>query len=429
MRIGIIGFVAEGRAAYEYWRRKGAQITILDRNPETKVPAGVAKVLGPHYLDNLDGFDLLVRSPGVKPWEIESDAPVTSVTKEFFAQCPAPIIGVTGTKGKGTASTLIARILEAAGKTVWLGGNIGRPGLEFLDRVKSTDVVVLELSSFQLMDLDVSPHVAVCLMVVPEHLDWHRDFNEYIQAKSTISRYQAAGDTMVFHAHNQYAKQIAELSAGKKMPYMESPGAQVRGDEIVISGQVICRTDEVGLIGPHNLENICAAVTATWELLGRRTDVIAGVVKAFTGLEHRLERVADIDGVQYVNDTFATNPSAAIAAIRSFDQPLVMILGGYDRSNDLTEMVKAVAEAKPRAVVAIGETGPQIERLLADLRVRPVIRGAQTMPEIVAQARAAARPGDVVLLSPGSASFGLFKNYKDRGLQFREAVRHLEATS
>lgn len=425
MKVGIIGYGTEGKASYDYWRKRGADITIFDANPALAAPEGARTVLGPEYLAELDGYDLLVRSPGVNPAHIKTSSPVTSATREFFAQCPAPIIGVTGTKGKGTTSTLIAEILKAVGKTVWLGGNIGRAGLEFLDEVTPTDVVVLELSSYQLVDLDRSPHIGVCLMIVPEHVLWHGSMDKYAAAKAAIARYQMVGDVLVYHAHNQFSRQIAQMSVAKRIPYLEAPGAYIQDNGVMMSGRQIIPTQEVGLIGPHNLENICAAVTATRDYTNGHEPKLCDVLRSFKGLPNRLEVIRKVRGVVWVNDTFSVNPSATAAAVASFDQPKVLILGGFDRGLDFDGLADAVSGSLIRGVVVMGETGPKIASLLRDRGVLPIVDGGSTMPEIVAAAADLAKSGDVVLLSPGCASFGLFKDYQDRGRQFVAAVQAL----
>jgi len=424
-KVAIVGYGTEGEAAYRYWHELGADITILDADAEKELPKGAKSVLGPKYLEHLEGFDLVVRSPGVKPWLIAIKAPVTTVVNEFFAKCPARIIGVTGTKGKGTTSTLIARILGEAGWRTHLGGNIGKPPLDFLSNVRASHLVVLELSSFQLMDLAVSPHIAVALTIVPEHLDWHRSMHEYVAAKGNLFWHQQADDVAVYNAHNHYATEIAQLSAGEKLPYLEKPGAVIADGQIMMDGVAICAVDEVGLIGPHNLENICAAVTATWELVKRNPDTVARAVKGFTGLPHRLEEVREVGRVRYINDSFSANPIATEAAVKSFMEPKVLILGGMDRGLELAQLAKAVAGGGVKQVVLVGQNTQRLAAAFNAIGFDRYTLGGSSMPEIVAQARRLAAPGDVVLLSPASPSFDMFRNFADRGEQFDAAVRAL----
>lgn len=425
MKVAIVGYGIEGRVSYEYWINQGNEVTIHDAKVDVELPKGARSVLGPNYLSNLDGYDLVVRSAGVKPWEIKTKARVTTATREFFERCPARIIGVTGTKGKGTTSSLIARILGEGGWRTWLGGNIGTSPLEFLSKVRANHLVILELSSFQLMDLERSPHIAVCLMIASEHMDWHHNMREYVTAKGNIFWHQEPGDLAIYNAHNEYSREIAQLSPGRRVPFLESPGAMVEGDTITISGTKICPVSEVGLIGPHNLENICAAITATWELVKGDPAPVRRAVTAFTGLEHRLEFVRELGRVRYYDDSFSTTPETAVAAIRSFAGPKVIILGGSEKNSNYTEMAKVVATEDVRQVILIGLTAPRIRAALEAAGYTKAITGPAQMSEIVASARAVSEPGDIVILSPACASFDLFKNYKDRGNQFKAAVSAL----
>lgn len=418
MKVAILGYGIEGQAAYKYWHALGDEITIFD-DKLVAVPDGANFQQGPDW--QLEDFDLIVRSPGIRPERIPAGAIVTSVVREFMAKCPAPIIGVTGTKGKGTTSTLIAKMLEAAGKTVHLGGNIGLPGLEFLDQVKPEDWVILELSSFQLMDITQSPHIGVCLMIVPEHLNWHKDMAEYIEAKGNLFRFQVAGDAAVYNATNDYSTQIAQLSKGTKLPYLDKAGAYIENNEIKFQDTIICKASKVGLIGPHNLENVCAAVAAAYPIVNDPAP-LATAIKEFKGLEHRLEMVGEIGQITYIDDSFSTTPEAAIAAIKSFAHPKILILGGSDKGSDYAELAKTVAASNVREVVAIGDTAGRITSSLEASGFHRYHTGDTKMYDIVQSAKQHAQPGDVVLLSPACASFGLFKSYKERGDQFKASV-------
>jgi UDP-N-acetylmuramoylalanine--D-glutamate ligase len=423
MRVAVIGYGVEGRSAAKYWQAQGADITVRDQHPLTELAPGATVVTGPEYLEGLDDYDLVVRTASVKPWLIKTKAPVTTVVKEFMAKCPARIVGVTGTKGKGTTATLIARILGEAAWRTWLGGNIGISPLDFLSKVRANHIVVLELSSFQLMDLDVSPHIAVALMITPEHLDWHRNAREYISAKGNIFWHQRPDDMAIYNAGNDYSTQIAQLSPGTKRPYMAAPGARVEGDQIVIEDTVICRTDEVALVGAHNLENVCAAATATWDLVAQNPAPIARATKAFTGLEHRLELVREVKGVRYYDDSISTVPDTAIAAIKAFPEPKIVILGGSDKKSDFTALGPAVARGNVRYAVLVGEMAPAIKAALEAAGVRKIVIGPQRMTDLVSTIQSLAEPGDVVLLSPACPSYDQYRDFSDRGDQFKAAVR------
>jgi UDP-N-acetylmuramoylalanine--D-glutamate ligase len=431
MKIAILGYGEQGRSAYEYWR-DGNEITVCDENEELALPEGVQRRLGTDYLRGLDGFDLIVRSPSIYPRDItDANSPailekITTVTNEFFKVCPSKnIVGVTGTKGKGTTSALITKMLEADGRRVHLGGNIGTPPLDLLkDNIRPDDWVVLELANFQLIDIRYSPPIAVCLMVVPEHLDWHTESEEYIEAKSRLFRYQTVDDYAIYYAKNEISKQVASTGTGRKVPYYAPPGAVVEDNKIVIGGQVICEAGELKLLGRHNWQNVCAAVTAVWQVT-QNLDAMRSVLTTFGGLEHRLEFVRELNGVRYYEDSFGTTPETAIVAIQAFDKPKVIILGGSDKGADYKQLAETVAAANVRKVLLIGEQAKRIGTALDGVGFGKTMPGGTTIEEIVDSARAQGRPGDVVLLSTACASFDMFKNYKDRGEKFKAAVRAL----
>lgn len=430
MKIAVIGFNTEGQASYEYFRAHGDEITICDQNASLAIPEGVEAQLGPHYLDHLDKFDLIVRTPGLPPQHILAANPtvehkITSGTNEFLrAVTTKNIIGVTGTKGKGTTSTLIAKILEAAGKKVWLGGNIGVPVLGFIHDIKPDDWVVLELSSFQLIDLRYSPHIGVCLMIVPEHLNWHADLKEYTDAKQNLFANQTPEDTAIYFNENETSKALATASPGKKIPYYASPGAYIEGGFIKIDNQAICQTNELKLLGEHNWQNVCAAVTATWQVT-HNAEALKSALTSFTGLPFRLEFIRDFNNVAYYNDSFGTTPETAMVALQAIDKPKVIILGGSDKGASYEALAQTVINTNVRAVVVIGEIAPKITAALQAAGYTAVFNGGKDMLTIVGTARQLAQPGDAVLLSTGAASFDLFKDYKDRGNQFTEVVQAL----
>lgn len=430
MRVAILGFDLEGRASYDYYQAQAADITICDQNPAIVVPAGVPSQLGPDYLKNLDQFDILVRTAGLPPAKILEANPtvaskITSNTNEFLAHSATKnIIGVTGTKGKGTTSSLIYEMLKKAGKTAYLAGNIGVPALTLLPKVKADDWVVLELSSFQLSDLRLSPHISVCLMVVPEHLNWHEDFADYQNAKGNVFSHQGDQDIAIYFADSPIAAKLAESSPGQKLPFYKDPGAYVSGDRIMVGQTYVCSTKEIKLLGRHNWQNVCAAITAVWQVT-KDINAIRDVLISFTGLVHRLEFVRTIDGVDYYDDSYGTTPETAIVAIQSFDQPKVLILGGSDKGATYGQLALAVIQGNVRAVIAIGDIGPKISHALQLVGFENIIKGGNDMPTIVGQAKNAAKHGEVVLLSTASASFGLFKDYQDRGDQFKAAVKAL----
>lgn len=434
MKIAIVGYDTEGRASYDYFAAQEHELAICDQNPAVQVPDGVEAVLGDGYLDNLGRFDLVVRTAGLPPRLILEKNPgidnkVTTLVNEFLRVCPTKnVIGVTGTKGKGTTSTLITKMLEAGGKQVHLGGNIGMPPLSFLPELTPDSWVVLELSSFQLIDLRYSPHLAVCLMVVPEHLNWHTDMPEYLAAKSRLFMYQTPDDIGIYYAGNELSKQIASAGSGQKLPYYEPPGAAVDNGAISISGQAICRTDELKLLGRHNWQNACAAVTAAWQVT-QNAEVIRSVLTTFGGLPHRIELVREVAGVCYYNDSYASGLHATEAAILAVPGKKVMILGGYERMIPIDFFGKFAVEhaSEFRELLLIGVSAERLAGVLdkANFSNYIVDKQAQTMSQIVAKATSLAETGDAIVLSPGFASFDMFKNFEDRGLQYKAAVENL----
>lgn len=428
MKIAVAGYGIEGEASYRYFTGKGDDVTILDeREAVDSLPEGARTILGPSAFTNLAEYDMVVRTPSLAPAKLAGARKIWSATNEFFAQCNAPIIGVTGTKGKGTTSSLIAAILSKADKTVHLVGNIGTPALDVLSKITKDDIVVYELSSFQLWDLERSPHVAVVLLIEPDHLNVHKGFNDYVLAKANIGVHQTADDIMIYHPDNQQSARVASLSlAGKKMRFLTQEAAHIEDGVIIIDGHKICEVQQVGLLGEYNLQNVSAAISAAWQFTQNK-DAIAEAVRSFKGLPHRLEFVREVYGVRYYNDSFSSAPTATMAAITAFEDPIVLIVGGYDRGIDFEPLVQSIRNAKNiRQVIAIGQTRERLTTLLRDAGMKNVHSiNEQTIGPVVEVAAKSAQAGDVVLLSPGCASFDMFKNFYERGEMFKRAVEEL----
>jgi len=425
MKIAIVAFGVEGQASYEYYSKDPTNdITIFDQNPDLIAPEGVKTVLGPDAFTHLEDYDLILRSPPIAPDSLHTQGKIWSVTNEFFAQCPADIIGVTGSKGKGTTSSLIASILEAAGYKVWLLGNIGIPALSVLDQIQADDIVVYELSSFQLWDLQKSPSTAVVLFIEQEHLDVHKDMADYVAAKANIAKHQTTSDILIYNRENEYATSIAQSSSAIKIGYPGSLTTHLKDDSFYNGEQFLCSTDALQLKGQHNLSNATAAIDAIWKYTQDPLCIEAGL-RAFKGLPHRLSYVTTVDGVDYYDDSIATTPASAIAALRAFDQPKVIILGGSSKGSDFSELAQELLKHEVQAIL-IGDEAPVIASALeaAGFTSFETIEQA-TATTFVEKAHELATPGSVVLLSPSAASFGLFKNYADRGDQFTAAVRAL----
>lgn len=447
MNIAILGYGVEGESVYNYYRAKypEASFTVYDNKAEPKKPLPE----GVEFVGNVTDFkgitaDLAVKTPAIPPWEVKVTGEVTTMTREFLKTCPAPVIGVTGTKGKGTTASLIKSILDAAGKKTWLVGNIGVGAFDILDQIQPDDIVVYELSSFQLWDIDVSPHIAVVLGIEPEHLDVHKDFDDYLQAKANIRRYQGIDDECLYHPTNEYARMVAatplvnapvvdreyggSIEFAKRYAIPDDDQVYEKDGFFCVQGRQICSTDHLKLPGRHNIENACAAMSAVSELwLGVTDEQYAKGLESFTGLPHRLKFVRELDGINYYDDSIATTPGSAIAALAAFEQPKVIILGGSYKGATYGELAAKIAASDVRAVILIGEEAPKIEAAIKAQGVKNYknLGLAVTMTDIVNEAKNAAQPGDAVILSPSCASFDMFRSYADRGEQFIQAVQNL----
>lgn len=430
MRVAIAGYGLEGESNYRYWSISGENdITIIDqKTPQRDLPSGVKTLIGEDAFEKLADFDLVVRTAGLAPYKIKTNGKVWSATNEFFDKCPAPIIGVTGSKGKGTTASLITSILERSGRNVWLLGNIGKPSLDVIGDIQQSDIVVYELSSFQLWDLQKSPHIAVVLFMEQEHQNVHTSMEDYVTAKANITKYQTEGDILIYNQSNQYAKYIAENSKAQLIGYADITTAHISDNNFYYGEQIICSVDTLKIIGKHNQDNACAAIDAAWHFT-QDTEVITRGLAAFSGLPHRLSFVKEVDGAKYYDDSIATTPNAAIAALRSFDGPKVIILGGSSKGSDFSDLAKElVNQSRSDLIYAIliGDESTHIaEACKAVGFLEFEIMNNPTMVDIVKRAHYMAVRGGVVLLSPAGASFGLFKDYADRGEQFEAAVMAL----
>jgi len=468
MKVAIIGYGREGKAVTEYFRgKKSAELFVCDANAELSLSpnkiTSAAKIhlrTGPDYLRGLASYDLIFRSPGVPYLTSELQAvkeKLTSGTRYFFEKAPCPIIGVTGTKGKGTTCTLLYELLKKGYKKgrVFFGGNIGTPALGFLDELTPDDLVILELSSFQLQDLDRSPHIAVVLGVTEDHLDHHKNRKEYVDAKRTIAQHQGKNDMLIVDADDATA--LSFLKGSKARPFQISldahtePGAFVKVGSLVINdgetGLIFGERGATGLQGEHNLYNILSAAMAA-HLCGVPVEVIQKAVHDFKGLPHRLQLVRELKGARYYDDSASTNPSTTAAAVAAFSQPTTLIVGGSDKQADFAPMAKAIVEQlNVKTVIMMGQTAPKIEAALEkaaaiqaeevvarieatgrDVRRREVqleLVTAETYQEAFMVAYLTAQPGEVVLLSPGCASFDMFDSYEHRGEVFTRYIEGL----
>lgn len=425
--VAVVGFGIEGRDAINYLIAQEAGVTLLDKKQEADfdfsgIDKGKIKIkTGEDYLNDLSDYEFIVRSPGVYRYlpeliEYEKNGgKITSAIKIFFENCPGKIIGVTGTKGKGTTSTLIYNLLKEDGRDAHLSGNIGKPYLELLPILNENSWVVMEMSSFQLIDMDKSPYISVVLNVTSDHMDWHKDLDEYVNAKKNIVRFQNASDYSLINEEYESSKDFAKEAKGKVVFFSKEKLDPRYRENLLLKGE-------------HNLENIAAAVAAA-EVLNIDKDAIKKVVSNFKGLEHRLELVGMVSGVTFYNDSFATGPQPTIAAIKSFSEPETLILGGSDKGLEFSELGDVISKTENVAnILLIGLIGPKIGDAVKSAGYKGNILdlGSPTMDYIVKKALELTPKGGVVILSPAAASFDMFKNYKDRGNQFRAAVTNLQ---
>ena len=423
----------------------GIRVTACDKRTREELGAladelegaGCALRLGPDYLEGLHE-DVIFRTPGLRPdtpqiaAAVANGSVLTSEMEAFFQVCPCPIIAVTGSDGKTTTTTIIAELLKAAGNTVWLGGNIGHPLLCDAEGMQPHDYAVLELSSFQLMTMDRSPHIAVVTNLAPNHLDIHRDMAEYVAAKENIFRHQTAGDIAVFNADNAITAEQSTRAAGRSRRFSRqsplSDGVFLRGDDIVCRGpegeRVIMQTSDIRIPGVHNVENYMAAIAAVDGLVPDA--VIRDFARSFGGVEHRIELVRTLHGVRYYNDSIASSPSRTIAGLRSFPGKVILIAGGYDKHIPFDVLGPEVT-AHVKLLVLCGATAGKIRAAVEaapDYRPgHPEIIEVTPFRAAVEAARDRAVPGDVVTLSPACAAFDQFKNFAERGKVFKEIVR------
>ncbi len=406
MRIAILGYGMEGRSARRFLKKKypHADIEIRDRKSS------------PNYLKDLEKFNMIARSPGI-PYllpEIQRakkrGVAVTSATKLFFEHCPATVIGITGTKGKGTTATMLYRILKSAGKDVRLVGNIGKVALDSVPKLTKKSLVIFELSSFQLQDLDVSPHLAIVLEIAPDHQDHHKSIREYVDAKANIARHQKKKDLVVYLPGNTFSRQIATESKGRKIPAEAAELREIAGANIRAPGT-------------HNLQNAFVAATAARALDVGIEDIARGL-RRFKGLPYHIQLEKMVNGVSYYNDSASTNPIATAAALSAISGPNILIAGGVDKNFDYGILKPAMCKSAVCLVILYGANRSKIARQLSGCGVPAVF--ARDLSAALAAARRNAKPGDAVLFSPASASFDMFKNSKDRGKMFSRLVKNLQ---
>lgn len=439
-RIAVLGLGVSNRPLVRLLLRYGCTVMGCDKTPREKLDAEVLELeqagaelhLGEGYLGGIQA-DLVFRTPGMHPGNPaleqlrRNGAEVTSEMEVFFELCPCTILAVTGSDGKTTTTTLIAEMLKAAGKTVWLGGNIGTPLLPLCEQMKQEDYAVVELSSFQLMDMHCSPHVAVVTNLAPNHLDVHKDMAEYIEAKTNIFRFQDKFDVLILNADNAITNAFTGNGKTRRFSRLhKTEGVWVENGTIYRDGEAVLNRDDILIPGEHNVENYMAAILAVQGLVS--DDVVRHVAKTFGGVEHRIELVRIKDGVKFYNDSIASSPTRTIAGLKSFREQVILIAGGYDKHIPYDVLGPEICEHVKKLYL----NGATADKIRAAVEAAPAYKPG--CPEIidcgdfasaVHAAAEGAEAGDIVLMSPASAAFDQFKNFMVRGAFYKKLIMEL----
>ncbi len=438
--IAVLGLGVSNRPLVRLLLSYGCSVTGCDKVPREKLDAEVLELekcgcrlqVGAGYLEGLTA-DVVFRTPGMHPHNPalrtlqENGAQITSEMEVFFSVCPCTILAVTGSDGKTTTTTLISEMLKADGKTVWLGGNIGTPLLPLVPQMSEKDYAVVELSSFQLMDMTHSASVAVVTNLSPNHLDVHKDMHEYVDAKKNVFRFQGKGDKLIVNADNEITDGFTGPGITKKFSRRKEAHVCLRGHKICADGREVLDTRDILIPGVHNVENYMAAIAAVKGLVS--DDAIRKTAKTFGGVEHRIELVRVKDGVRFYNDSIASSPSRTIAGLRSFPEKVILIAGGYDKHIPYDALGPEICSRVSKLFVN-GATGGLIRAAVEGCPQytagNPEIVDCTDLADAVYKAAAAAVSADVVLLSPASAAFDQFKNFMVRGDYYKKIVMELE---
>ena len=448
-KVAVIGLGVSNLPLLDYLYEKKANVTVFDDRTIDEIPKDILNKIttygfdfsfGKESLEKLKGFNLIFRSPSCLPTkpelkaEAQRGAIVTTEVEMLMEMCPCKMIGVTGSDGKTTTTSLINAILQKAGYNTFLGGNIGTPLFTKLPEIKPEDVLVLELSSFQLMNMNVSPDIAVITNITPNHLNIHKDYEEYIEAKKSIFKNQDENGILVLNYDNDITRECAKEANGKVV-FFSSKEKLDNGfivDDNVIKEceekvrKHILNTDEVILRGKHNFANIATALAATKTLVD--SDIAVQAIKEFRPVEHRIEFVREIDGVKWYNDSASSSPSRTLSGLNAFKENIVLIAGGYDKNLDYTPIAKPIIE-KVKTLILIGQTAEKIFEVVkteSEKQNKTIdIYMCDSLEETIKIAKKSAKKGEVVLFSPASASFDMFKNFADRGNKFKKLVNEL----
>ncbi len=447
-KVAVLGFARQGKALARWLPTIGARVLVSDsRTPEklsseTALFPDVEFVLGGHPESMLDGVDLLCISGGVSPElpivqeAIKRRIPISNDAELFMQRSPAPVIGITGSAGKTTTTTLTGEILKRAGMTTWVGGNIGDVLLDVLPQIQKEDVVVMELSSFQLELMTTSPRLGAILNITPNHLDRHGTMENYTRAKANLIAHQGRSDTAVLGYDDGVSRSLAEIVQGNLVWFsgqtMVSDGAFMAGQRLLVVGRssltgdpkIVCEQKDIPLRGEHNVMNVLAACAITGAS-GVDADVMEATIRDFKPVPHRLEVVRVVNDVTYINDSIATAPERVLAALRSFTEPLVLLAGGKDKNLPWEEMIR-LALSKCRHIVAFGDAAELVVGVVKQVAGNTdAVSRVKTLDEAVAEAAKRAQPGDVVLLSPGGTSYDAYIDFVARGEHFRQLIMGL----
>lgn len=448
-KVAIIGMGVSNLPLLDYFYDKNAKVTVFDKNtPSDEIMEKINKYryeveIGEYNLSRLNGFDIVFRSPSVLPTREElvtaanKGAIITSEIEMVLKLAPCKIIGVTGTEGKTTTTSIIYEILKSSGKNCFLGGNIGKPIFTEIKNMKPEDIVVLELSSFQLMEMKVSPDISVITNMYPDHLNIHSSYEEYQQAKKNIFLHQNENGVVILNYDNEITRKFADevksnLVYFSSLQKLKNGYVYDRKDETIKryangKSENILKKQEIKLRGIHNYENICAALAATASIVDEKSQIKA--IKEFNGVEHRLEFVRELNGVKYYNDSIGTSPASTIAGLNAFDENIILLAGGSDKGLDYTEIGETIAK-KVRVLLLTGPTAEKIEnatKLAMNKAGKETVEiiHCKDLQEAVSTANEKAKSGEIVLMSPASASFDAFKNFIERGIKFKEFVNNL----
>lgn len=446
-KVAIVGVGVSNLPLIKFFTDRGAWVMCCDKKTLDKFDKKAASTLkdakvelrlGEDYLDHFKGCDIILRSPGIRVDRpefvkaVEDGAILTSEMELFLSMCPAKTIGVTGSDGKTTTTTLIYEILKEAGYNCFVGGNIGHPLLYRIEDIGKNDVVVVELSSFQLHNMRVSTDVAVITNISPNHLDYHTDYQEYIDAKSSIYSYQTKENKLVVNLDNEITRKIGEANNKSKTVFFSKDdigedNVYIHKDVIYLGDEPIIKTNDIKIRGIHNVENYMAAIGAVGDMVSR--EHVKNIATTFGGVAHRMELVRELNGIKYYNDSIASSPTRTAAGLRACDRKVILIAGGYDKHLSYEEFGDVVVDCV-KYLVVLGQTGPAIreatEKALARRGEEMPIISCETFEEGIMAAHDAAEEGDYVILSPASASFDMFKNFEERGNVFKDIVNGLE---